>query len=102
VSIPPEGIPNDPLPRRPREDSGRPCWLTGLWQFDLTEPPADAAYVCPMGEMVLLHPDMIRAAHAAGRTVFAWWGALESPATDAILEAYGVDGIMVDDLRPLD
>jgi glycerophosphoryl diester phosphodiesterase len=78
------------------------CWLTGPWQFDLTEPPADAAYVCPMGEMVLLHPDMIRAAHASGRTVFAWWGALESPATDAILEAYGVDGIIVDDLRPLD
>ena len=80
----------------------RACWLTGPWQFDLTEPPADAAYVCPMGEMVLLDPDMIRAAHAASRTVFAWWGALESPATDAVLEAYGVDGIFVDDIRPLD
>ena len=53
-----------------------------------------------MGEMVLLHPDMIRSAHAAGRVVFAWWGALESPATDAVLAAYGVDGIIVDDLRP--
>ena len=80
----------------------RACWLTGLWQFDLTQPPADAAYVCPMGEMVLLDPDMIRSAHASGRVVFAWWGALESPATDALLEAYGVDGIIVDDLRPLD
>jgi glycerophosphoryl diester phosphodiesterase len=80
----------------------RACWLTGLWQFDLTQPPADAAYVCPMGEMVLLHPDMIRAAHASGRTVFAWWGALESAAADALLEAYGVDGIIVNDLRPVD
>jgi hypothetical protein len=34
--------------------------------------------------------------------VFAWWGALENPATDALLQAYGVDGIIVDDLRPLD
>ena len=78
----------------------RACWLTGLWQFDLTEPPADAAYVCPMAEMVLLHPDMIRAAHASGRKVFAWWSALESPATNAFLEAYGVDGIIADDVRP--
>jgi glycerophosphoryl diester phosphodiesterase len=80
----------------------RACWLTGLWQFDWTQPPADAAYVCPMAEMVLLHPDMIRAAHASGRVVFAWWGALESPASDKLLEAYGVDGLIVDDLRPLD
>lgn len=80
----------------------RACWLTGLWQFDLTQPPADAAYVCPMGEMVLLHPDMIRAAHASGRIVFAWWGALESPAANVLLETYGVDGIIVDDLRTLD
>jgi len=78
------------------------CWLTGLWQFDLTQPPADAAYVCPMGEMVLLHPDMIRAAHASGRVVFAWWGALESPVADKLLAAYGVDGLIVDDLGPLD
>ena len=78
----------------------RACWLTGPWQFDLTQPPADAAYVCPMGEMVLLDPDMVRAAHAAGRTVFAWWGALESPASDAVIKAYGVDGIFVDDVRP--
>jgi glycerophosphoryl diester phosphodiesterase len=80
----------------------RACWLTELWEFDLTQPPADAAYVCPMGEMVLLHPDVIRSAHASGRTVFAWWGALENPTADALLEAYGVDGIMVNDLRPLD
>jgi len=80
----------------------RACWLTGPWQFDVTEPPADAAYVCPMGEMVLLDPDMIRAAHAASRIVFAWWGALENPGADAVLMAYGVDGIFVDDVGPLD
>jgi len=78
------------------------CWLTGSWQFDLTQPPADAAYVCPMAEMLLLDPDMIRAAHASGRVVFAWWGALESPAADRLLEAFGVDGLIVDDLRPVD
>jgi glycerophosphoryl diester phosphodiesterase len=49
----------------------RACWLTGPWQFDITAPPADAGYVCPMGEMVLLNPDMVRQAHAAGLKVFA-------------------------------
>jgi glycerophosphoryl diester phosphodiesterase len=77
------------------------CWITGLWQLDLSSPPADAAYVCPMGEMLLLNPDSIRGAHAAGRRVFAWWSRAESGATDAILEAYGVDGLIVDDLRPV-
>ena len=79
----------------------RTCWLTRV-AFDVTRPPADAAYVCPMGETLLLNPDMIRAAHADGRTVFAWWLALESPATNAVLEAFGVDGIIVDDLASLD
>ncbi len=77
------------------------CWLTGLWQFDIARAPANAAYVCPMGEMLLLHPDMIRSAHDAGLTVFAWWGAAEHPVTNAILEAFGVDGIIADDPRPL-
>jgi glycerophosphoryl diester phosphodiesterase len=77
------------------------CWITGLWQLDLSSPPGDAAYVCPMGEMLLLNPDSIRGAHAAGRRVFAWWSRAESGATDAILEAYGVDGLILDDLRGL-
>jgi glycerophosphoryl diester phosphodiesterase len=79
----------------------RTCWITGLWAFDLSEPPADADYVCPMGEMVLLNPDMVRGAHEAGRRVLAWWSVAESGITDAILESYGVDGLIVDDLRPI-
>jgi len=79
----------------------RACWLTGPWQFDVSSPPADAAYVCPMAEMVLLNPDMVRQAHEAGRTVFAWWGATETAFTNGILEAYGVDGLIVDDVHLL-
>jgi glycerophosphoryl diester phosphodiesterase len=77
------------------------CLLTGVGQFGATDVPEGTTNICPMGEMVLLHPDMIRAAHAAGLKVYAWWGLLETAATDAILEAYGVDGLIVDDLRPL-
>lgn len=79
----------------------RACWLTGAWQFEISSPPADAAYVCPMGEMVLLNPDMVRQAHDAGRKVFAWWAGVETSITDGILESYGVDGLIVDDLGPL-
>lgn len=77
------------------------CWLTGPWEFDISSPPADAAYVCPMAEMVLLNPDMVRQAHEAGRTVFAWWGAAETAVSRGILEAYGVDGLIVDDVKLL-
>ncbi len=77
------------------------CWLTGPWQFDISSPPADAAYVCPMAEMVLLNPDLVRQAHGAGRTVFGWWGATETAFTNGILEAYGVDGLIVDDVERL-
>ena len=77
----------------------RTCWITGTWQFDIAHPPADAPYVCPMAEMVLLNPDSIGRAHEAGRKVFAWWAAGETPVANWILEAYGVDGLIVDDLR---
>jgi len=77
------------------------CWLTGIWQFDISTPPADAAYVCPMAEMVLLNPDMVRQAHEAGRKVFAWWAAAETGITDEILEMYGVDGLIVDHITPI-
>ena len=77
------------------------CLLTGIGRFDPTDVPQGTTNVCPMGEMVLLDPDMIRAAHAAGLKVYTWWNFLEAAATDAILEAYGVDGLIVDDLRPL-
>lgn len=79
----------------------RVCWLTRV-AFDVTRPPADATYVCPMAEIVLLNPDMIRAAHADDRIVFAWWLGLQSPAANAVLQAFGVDGLIVDDLAALD
>ncbi|HEX2221096.1 MAG TPA: MFS transporter, partial [Candidatus Limnocylindria bacterium] len=41
-------------------------------------PPADAEFVCPMAEMVLINPAMIRAAHGDGRTVFVWFGPTDS------------------------
>ena len=78
----------------------RACWITGFGRFDISSPPADAEYICAMGEMVLLNPDMVRQAHEAGRKVFAWWAGLETAVTDGILESYGVDGLIVDDLSP--
>jgi len=43
------------------------CPLFGLWAFDLRHPQPDSAQVlCPMAEMVLLDPWMIRQAHAKG------------------------------------
>jgi glycerophosphoryl diester phosphodiesterase len=77
------------------------CLLTGLGRFDATTVPTGTRNLCPMGEMVLIDPDMIRRAHATALRVFAWWGAVETAATDRILEAYGVDGLIVDDLGPL-
>ena len=77
------------------------CWLTGLWQFDLSSPPAEAAYLCPMAEMVLLNPNIVREAHEASRSVFAWWGTAETAITNGILESYGVDGLIVDDVNLL-
>lgn len=77
------------------------CWITGFGRLDISSPPADAGYICAMGEMVLLNPDMIREAHEAGRKVFAWWAGFGTAITDGILEAYGVDGLIVDDVGPL-
>jgi glycerophosphoryl diester phosphodiesterase len=76
------------------------CWITGFGRFDTASPPADADYICVMGEMVLLNPDMVRQAHDAGRKVFAWWAGLETAITGGILESYGVDGLIVDNLSP--
>jgi glycerophosphoryl diester phosphodiesterase len=74
------------------------CPLFGLWQFDLSEPePSDAKVLCPMGEMVLLNPWMIRQAHQAGRQVYVWFGVIESPLVMRIMLAMGADGLMVDD-----
>jgi len=74
----------------------RLCALSGLWTFSLSDPPADAEFVCPMAEMVLLNPYMIRQAHDDGRQVFAYFGVLEHPFMSQLLRFFGADGIIVD------
>jgi glycerophosphoryl diester phosphodiesterase len=72
--------------------------LYGLWQLSLSEVRPDSAKtVCPMGEMVLLNPWMVRRAHQDGRLVYAWFGIIENPLIMRILLALGVDGLIVDD-----
>lgn len=71
------------------------CALYGLWKFDLSKIPATD--VCPMAEMALLYPWMIRSAHARGQQVFLFFGVIEHPITMRIMYALGADGVMVDD-----
>ncbi|NJN44588.1 MAG: hypothetical protein HC806_07630 [Anaerolineae bacterium] len=71
------------------------CRLFGLWKFDLSE-PSSADYVCPMAEMVLLNPWMVRAAHQRGQEVYIWFGVIEHPLTMRLMFAFGADGVMVD------
>jgi len=73
------------------------CALYGLWQFDLSDPPADAQFVCPMAEMVLLFPSMVRQAHEDGRQVFVYFGVYEHPLMFRAMRFFGVDGMMSDD-----
>lgn len=77
------------------------CLLTRAWAFDPAAIPSGTRTVCPMGELLLLNPDAIRQAHASGHRVFAWWGIAESGVGNGVLRAFGVDGLMVDDLSPL-
>jgi glycerophosphoryl diester phosphodiesterase len=74
------------------------CPLTGLWQLSLSGATSiDAGYACPMAEMVVINPWMIRQAHAAGRKVFVWFGVIEHPVTMRLMLALGADGLIVDD-----
>jgi glycerophosphoryl diester phosphodiesterase len=74
------------------------CALYGLGHFNLTGPqPGDATAVCPMAEMVLLYPWMIRQAHDEGREVYVWFGALEHPWAIRLLVEFGADGVIADD-----
>ncbi len=74
------------------------CPLYGLWQFDLSNPPMDDIdKLCPMAEMIVLNPWMIKQAHDADREVFVWFGVLENPLMMRIMLALGADGLMVDD-----
>lgn len=74
------------------------CPLYGLWKLNLKDPQvASAQTLCPMAEMVVLNPWMIRQAHRQGRQVYVWFGVIEHPLVMRILLAMGVDGLMVDD-----
>jgi glycerophosphoryl diester phosphodiesterase len=74
------------------------CPLYGLWALDLSDPrPSEANCLCPMAEMVVLNPWMIRQAHAQGREVFVWFGVIEHPTVMRFILALGADGLMVDD-----
>lgn len=74
------------------------CALYGLGHFNLTGPqPGDATAVCPMAEMVLLYPWMLRQAHDEGRKVYVWFGALEHPWAIRLLVEFGADGVIADD-----
>jgi len=74
------------------------CPLYGLWKLDLSNPqPSEARTICPMAEMIILNPWMIRQAHVEGREVYVWFGVIEHPLTMRLLLALGADGLMVDD-----
>ncbi|MCL4297854.1 MAG: glycerophosphodiester phosphodiesterase [Anaerolineae bacterium] len=75
----------------------RLCALYGLWPFSVSAPPGDAQFVCPMAEMVLLNPGIIRQAHGEGRQVFVWFGLLENPLLFRVMRFFGADGLMSDD-----
>src|SRR5215216_2099277 len=73
------------------------CALYGLWKISVSSPPGDAQYVCPMAEMVLLNPGMIRQAHQEGRQVFIWFEVIENPFGLSFMRFFGADGLIVDD-----
>jgi len=73
--------------------------LCALYRYSLTvgKPPGNAQFVCPMAEMVLLNPFMIRQAHNKGRQVFIWFGLLDNPILSRIMHFFGVDALISDD-----
>jgi len=78
------------------------CPLYGLWRFSLSGPqPGEATLVCPMAEMVILNPWILKQAHVEGRQVFVWFGVVEHPVVMQFLLTLGADGLMVDDTRTL-
>jgi glycerophosphoryl diester phosphodiesterase len=82
---------------RAKDAEVRLCALYGLWGFDVRVPAGDAQSVCPMAELALLYPAMIRQAHNEGRQVYVWFLAAESPVSIDVLRFFGADGFMVDD-----
>jgi len=73
------------------------CALYGLWKLSVSLPPGDAKYVCPMAEMVLLNPGIIRQAHREGRQVFIWFEVIENPLGLSFMRFFGADGLIVED-----
>jgi glycerophosphoryl diester phosphodiesterase len=74
------------------------CPLYGLWTLSLSGPqPGEADVICPMAEMIIINPWMIKQAHTEGRKVFVWFGAIEHPAVMRFILSLGADGLMVDD-----
>ena len=73
------------------------CALYGLGSFSVSAPPGEAQFVCPMAEMVLLNPGLIRQAHGEGRQVFIWFGLLENPFLFKVMRFFGAEGLMSDD-----
>lgn len=72
--------------------------LYGLGQFNISHPqPAQVETVCPMAEMTLLYPWMIRQAHKHGKKVVVWYLFLENNLVSRLLLVFGVDGLIVDD-----
>ncbi len=80
----------------------RLCPLYGLWQLSASSPPGEAQYVCPMAEMVLLNPGLVRQAHQEGRQVFVYFGVLENSFGLGAMQFFGVDGLMVNDPAALE
>ena len=77
------------------------CFLTGQWEFNFSMPAFGADAICPMAEMVVLYPWMIRQAHAEGLEIYPWFGKYENPALMRVMLFLGVDGLMVDDTAAL-
>lgn len=73
----------------------RTCALSSVWKFDLRG--NNATDVCPMAEMALLYPWMIRAAHQRGQQVIVWIQVLEYPPMIQLMYAMGADAVMVND-----
>ncbi len=72
------------------------------WRLSLGGPqPGQANTVCPMAEVVLLYPWMLKQAHDEGRQVFVWFGAIEQPLVMRFMLALGADGLMVDNPEAL-
>lgn len=73
------------------------CPLYGLWELRLPAVLAGSDTICPMAEMVLLNPWMVRQAQRRGQRVFVWFGIVDRPWSQRALRTLGVDGLMVDD-----